>query len=346
MATMNAQPAAPKKRGRPLGSKNAKRAATSSNNVNVAEAEPKRRAARVVAQSADVAVPTIAQLTETDILDDGAASMDIDPGWTVLSAEARAAQSAKILQDATHSLYGLESLRPIEKHTGKLEREIIVASCSHVVGVDDWPNRTHFACFHCRQPIQGVPMRHCRSVNWSEDVKKYILDGVYGWWHNPQCLRAYLEQTNVPNIGHEFMIVSRIIQLVLGMTMEETEGIAPPWQALRDNGAGGYMTFEEFMQASKASDRMRVTMIDNNILIPSVVLFEITKRSATNIGSGLPILTNIGMEIDPETGALHDTSLTSSRQSTLLDLNVERDKVWPKFRVSGYGFRAVYSSNL
>lgn len=340
----NISAATPKRRGRPPGSKNGKRSGGNAGSHNDRSTSQHSRFISALPSE----IPSITELAETDFADHEN-TMDIDGSEVQLTREERLQKSHNTLQDMAQNLYHLDSFKPAghiqpdgEQRTKNLERTFVVESCSHVVGVDVWPTKAETPCWHCRAPIEGIPMRHCRSIReqHSELVKRYVLDGVYGWWHNPQCLRRYLEQCNVPNFGHEMHIISRIVSCVLGMSMEETEGCAPPWQA--HEISKGPMSAQEFMTASNASSNMKVDLLDNNILIPSVLVFEVSKRGSVannvNIASPSPVLTNIGLEIDSATGDLLDTTHAETPSSS-----ENTDKRWPRFRATGYGFQTIYS---
>lgn len=332
---------AAKRRGRPPGSKNVKPSAQSRVANSQSTQGVRRRYTRKQAtgDGSSVNVPSVNQLCQTDFVQE---SMDIveeeEMDKRSLSTDQVAQQSRDCLRRLSDNLHGLESFQSEapKSHPTGLQRTFYYQSSTHVVGEDVWPARTDVPCWHCRRKIEGVPMRHCRSIDWNEMAKKNVLKDVYGWWCNPQCLRRYLEQTNAPNIGHDFVIIARIIHLVMGMTMEETSGCAPPWQAHVSSGCG-FMPDEEFKHASKASSQIRVDHLDKNILVPSIVVYEATGRPTGTGQDYASPLTSLGMDIDQVTGELLDTTVDADSPCDSLPTG------WSKMGATGYAFQTIYS---
>lgn len=393
-----------RKRGRPIGSKNA----TSTKPKSASSSKKTGRAASSKNSGSDSSnkqssIPSVRMLSSMDVEeivivgddDDDEIVMDEeDPshpsGAQMIienesHVEATMKESKRKIAHMYNNLHGHNpfddstgnddsnqqvSIDNNNSHSSKLERMFIPHSSSFVVGEDIWPSTTTKPCRHCRRRFNHTPVMHARSA----DLSKLVFKDIYGNWCSPQCKITWLEERNVPNIGHDILINVAICRHILGMTIEECSGSAPPSESHVNND--GPFSEEEFIRMSSPKSWTRVVQVDQTMLVPSVLLFEVTTKrrednakgvsldhpsseeskmhSGTSSTTELPaLMTRIGVEMNPDDGKLYNMEPSEDSVQHRMDdesaeyligdfANGGNEKPLHRYKVRSYGYHSTY----
>lgn len=153
----------------------------------------------------------------------------------------------------------------------RLLKSITPHATSFVCGQDVHPKQTQQPCLHCLSTFTHVPVGTASSF----DDKRMVFSGVWGWWCTAGCRNTWFSERNMPNAGQRQLVHAALDSNVLGLTMVQSSARAPPSRFHQN--FGGPCPPDVFMKIALGGESQPVVrMIDQSLLIPTPILFEVT----------------------------------------------------------------------
>jgi len=148
-----------------------------------------------------------------------------------------------------------------------MKRIRVVTTLKHVVKEEEWPSQTDVCCWWCCHTFDNSPCT--LPTKYDPLRKRYTFTGIFCSW---SCVKAYNFDKSDHLMGERVGLISMLIKQL--RSCEECVSIkpAPHRQCLKM--FGGYMTIEEFRNASLHVDGLHMNLINYNYIYPEIT--EIT----------------------------------------------------------------------
>jgi hypothetical protein len=148
-----------------------------------------------------------------------------------------------------------------------MKRIRVITTLKHVVKEEEWPAQTDVCCWWCCHTFDNSPCT--LPTKYDPLRKRYTFTGIFCSW---SCVKAYNFDRTDHRLGERVGLISMLIKQL--HSCEECVSIkpAPHRQCLKM--FGGYMTIEEFRNASLHVDALHMNLVNYNYIYPEIT--EIT----------------------------------------------------------------------